>query len=88
MKNITAITKRNIFDFFKNGYIIDSWMYENPHLVTYKYHGRLTEIEFLKKLYPLDEMESDDPRFDTAEEDLLPLVSERGVHGSAFQTRE
>lgn len=71
MKNITSITKRDIFDLFGNGYSDDSWMYEKPLHVTYKYHGRLTEIEFLKKLYPLDEMESDDPRFDTAEEDII-----------------
>lgn len=72
MKNITSITKRDIFDLFRIGYYSDdSWMYEKPLHVTYKYHGRLTEIEFLKKLYPLDEMESDDPRFDTAEEDII-----------------
>ena len=71
MKNITSITKRDIFDLFGNGYSDDSWMYEKPLHVTYKYHGRLTEIEFLKKLYPLEEMVSEDPRFDTAEEDII-----------------
>ena len=71
MKNITSITRRDIFDLFKNGYSVDSWMYEKPLHVSYKYHGRLTELEFLKRLYPLDEMVSDDPRFDTAVEDII-----------------
>lgn len=42
MKNITSITKRDIFDLFRIGYYSDdSWMYEKPLHVTYKYHGNI-----------------------------------------------
>jgi len=36
----------------------------------YPYYGRLNEMEFLKRLYKLDEMRSNDPRYKNAEEDI------------------
>lgn len=61
MNNITEITRRDIIELFRRGFAESEWMLDNQR-VFYPYHGRLTEIEFLKKLYPLDEMPSS---FDT-----------------------
>ena len=69
MNNITEITRRDIIDLFKRGYT-DSDFLGNTYNVFYIYHGRLTEIEFLKKIYPLEAMPSSDSRFDNAERDI------------------
>jgi hypothetical protein len=61
MNRITEITRRDIIDLFRGGYIESSWLFEDQR-VRYPYHGRLSEIDFLKKLYPLDKMP---PSFDT-----------------------
>jgi hypothetical protein len=61
MNRITEITRRDIIDLFRHGYIESYWTVADQR-ITYIYHGRLSEIEFLKKLYPLDEMQ---PSFDT-----------------------
>ena len=50
MNNITEITKRDIFDLFQKGYIESCGFLDDQH-VSYPYHGRLSEIDFLKKLY-------------------------------------
>lgn len=55
MKNITEITRRYIYDLFRYGY---------------DYYGSLTEIDFLKRLYPLEEMLSLDTRFENAASDI------------------
>jgi hypothetical protein len=57
MNNITEITKRDIFDLFINGYIEEYAFGANDKKIYY-YYGRLDEIEFLNKLYPLDVMPS------------------------------
>lgn len=69
MHNITEITRRDIFDLFQKGYVEDSWLLDNQH-IAYPYHGRLSEIDFLKKLYALDKMPSSDNRFENAEGDI------------------
>lgn len=68
MNNITQITKRDIIDLFRDGYVISDWFGDQKFL--YKYYGRLSEIEFLKKIYALDEIPSTDPKFDNAEDDI------------------
>lgn len=69
MHNITEITRRDIFDLFQHGYVEDSIWSESKN-ITYYYFGRLTEIDFLKKIYPLDSMPSYDRRYRNAEEDI------------------
>lgn len=64
VNRISEITKRDIFDSFKNGIDIpDFW---ETQRVTYNYFGRLEEIEFLKRLYDLNNMPSLDSRFSDA----------------------
>ena len=69
MNNITEITRRDIFDLFQNGYVEYNWL-TNDEKCFYPYQGQLTEIEFLKKIYPLDKMPSYDSRFENAESDI------------------
>lgn len=69
MRNITEITRRDIFDLFKKGYVESDWL-SGDQRISYPYHGRLSEIDFLKKLYALDKMPSYDERYDNAEGDI------------------
>lgn len=69
MRNITEITRRDIFDLFQKGYVEYNWLLDNER-ISYSYHGRLSEIDFLKKLYPLDKMPSTDERFENADGDI------------------
>ena len=68
MNKITEITKRDIYELFLYG--IDSDLPFGTEKIKYPYNGRLTEIEFLEHLYPLEEMPSSDPRFKNAKEDI------------------
>jgi hypothetical protein len=68
MNNITEITRRDIIDLFREGYIESSWLGDEKFF--YSYYGRLNEIEFIEKLYPLDKMPSYDTRFKNAKEDI------------------
>lgn len=68
MKRITEITKRDILDLFRNGLEIDELFITNT--VTYCYFGSLEEIEFLKRIYNLKDMPSDDSRYENAEQDI------------------
>lgn len=71
MNNITEITKRSIFELFKNGYTqYDHFFNRNTHFA-YHYYGRLSEIEFLKKLYPLDKMPGKYEGYENAEQDII-----------------
>ena len=69
MNNITEITRRDIIELFREGYVEYDWLGGNQK-VFYPYHGRLNEIEFLEKLYPLDKMHSWDTRFENAKGDI------------------
>lgn len=61
---ISNITKRDIFDIFKDGIDVpDLW---DTKRVTYYYYGRLEEIDFLKRLYSLENIESLDSRYPNA----------------------
>lgn len=66
---ITEITKRDILDLFKNGLEIENFF--ETKTVRYAYFGRLEELDFLKRLYKLEEMSSYDSRFPNAEGDIL-----------------
>lgn len=79
---ISDITRRDIIEVITNGFIvnkIDKKDVINPDFIIpdnggtriiMPFHGRLKEIDFLKKLYPLDTMPSYDYRFDNAEGDI------------------
>lgn len=74
-KNITEITRREIASLFCNGYIDSSMSWIDTDLgkgttILYPYYGRLEEIEFLNKIYPLEKMGSTDFRFSNAEGDI------------------
>lgn len=69
MNRISEITKRDILDIFRDG--IDIEEFWETKKVNYNYFGRLSEIEFLKRLYDIEEMPSLDPRFLNAEEDII-----------------
>lgn len=68
MGSITGITKRDIYELFSNGMYITG--FEDTTRIKYQYFGRLNEIDFLKKLYPLDTMPSLDSRFENAEGEI------------------
>lgn len=68
MKRISNVTKRDIFELFMDG--IDAGLF-GANREIYPYNGRLSEIQFLHRLYPLKEMPSLDDRYDNAEDDIL-----------------
>ena len=82
MNYISDLTKRDIFSILKNGidvYQQQSYLVENKintdttnlytsHLNIF---GRLDELQFLERLYNLDEMESYDSRFPTFKGDII-----------------
>ncbi len=68
MNRITSVTKNAILDLFKNG--VDMGTFESE-FKTYPYYGRLSEIEFLKRLYILDKMPpGNGSQFKTLEDDI------------------
>ena len=81
MRRISELTKRDIFDLTIHGFQETVLVQDfHPDFKEFykdeeaKYemslYGRLDEIAFLKRLYPLDEMESYDSRFSNAEDDI------------------
>lgn len=77
LKKITEVTRKDITKLFKEGYTDNSLLfwdskYSSPDdgKIFYVYHGDLTELDFLKKIYPLDAMPSNDLRYSNAEDDI------------------
>lgn len=82
MQKISKVTRRNIFDLFEIGIVLDAGMpsfnvngkmispKENKELHMSLY-GRLDEIPFLERIFPLDEMPSTDRRYTSAREDII-----------------
>lgn len=68
MKRITEITKGEILDLFRNGLEITEFF--DTKTVTYHYFGKLKEVDFLKRIYNLEDMSSNDSRFENAEQDI------------------
>ncbi len=68
MNRITEITKRDIYDLFRDGYVEDDLFATK---VEYPYYGRLEEIEFLSRLYDLESMPSYDSRYSNARGDII-----------------
>lgn len=72
MNRITEVTKRDILDLFRNGLEID--VFFETKTVYYHYFGRLNELDFLKRIYDLEKLPSNDPRFENAEQDIWQHV--------------
>ena len=79
MNKITEVTRRDIIDILTNGIVNSSNFFETHTLeaseevsTIYKisYHGRLSEIDFLKRVYDLADLPSNDRRFSDAETDI------------------
>lgn len=68
MTNITEITRRDIFALFQYGFDIDEF-FESKR-ICYNCYGRLNEMDFLKRLYDLNKLPSNDSRFENAEGDI------------------
>lgn len=68
MERITEITKRDIYEIFRNG-ITDYGLFDIQ--IEYPYYGRMEEIEFLERLYNLNEMKSNDSRYNNAYDDIV-----------------
>lgn len=68
MYRITEITKKDIYELFRDGYTeTDFFSFQ----IEYPYYGRMEEIEFLSRLYDLDKMQSNDSRYRSAREDII-----------------
>ncbi len=68
MKQITEITRKDIFELFLYGKDIEEfWGKEH---INYGCYGKLSELDFLKKIYDLNSLPSYDDRFDDAEGDI------------------
>lgn len=68
MKQITETTRRDIFLLFRYGKDITEF-FEDKH-ISYMYYGRLSEFDFIKRVYDLKKMPSYDTRFENAESDI------------------
>lgn len=68
MNKISNITKQEIYEIFFRG--IDKELLFGMENVKYDYFGKLKEIDFLKRIYDLEAMESLDQRYDNAEDDI------------------
>lgn len=77
VKHISEVTRRDIATLFVDGYYDYSIYWPDSKdsspddaKIFYPYCGRLTEVEFLKRLYPIDKMPSTDSRYPNAEGDI------------------
>jgi hypothetical protein len=68
VKQITEITRRDIFDLFLYGTEIDEFF--ETKKIKYPFYGRLSEMDFLKRIYDLNSLPSNDSRFENAEGDI------------------
>ena len=66
MNSISEITRRDIYDLFCDGIDDPEAFPFDMNKIQYPYYGRLTELEFLDRLYDLDAMESYDSRYSNA----------------------
>ena len=68
MKRISEITRRDIFNLFLYG--IDKNTDFGTELLHYNYSGKLSELDFLKRIYNLEQLQSYDGRYLNAEGDI------------------
>lgn len=84
MNRISEITKRDIFDLFHDRMDIEEFF--DTKRITYLYFGRLEEMEFLKRLYELENMPSSDSRYPNAERDSAEVTRIRFQPVTAYET--
>lgn len=85
LNKITEVTRRDIFTLFMYGKdMLD--FFENTH-ITYAYYGRMSEIDFLKRIYDLQKLPSYDSRFENAEGDIWQhtINNDDYEHGWVFE---
>lgn len=77
VKQISEVTRRDIAMLFVNGYYDYTMCWPDSNYTSsddayifYPYYGRLTEVEFLRRIYPIDKMPSTDSRYPNAEGDI------------------
>ena len=68
MKQISEITRRDIFDLFLYGTEMNEFFESKK--IRYPFCGRLSEMDFLKRIYNLNVLPSYDNRFENAEGDI------------------
>lgn len=66
MQRITEITRRDIFDIIRGGYFTPEAIERNY----ISWCGRLDDVAFLKRLFDINSLPSNDRRFETAEDDI------------------
>ena len=69
LNRLTEITKRDIYELFRDGCTVEDLFHTEN--VQYPYYGRLEEIDFLERLYDLDNMKSIDSRHENAKGDII-----------------
>ena len=79
MKNITEVTRQDILDIIRDGFVVvydqpyfdeDSGNYETGFTALMPFHGRLSELDFLSRIYDLENMPSHDSRYRNAYDDI------------------
>lgn len=68
VNRITEITKQDILNLFRNGLEIDG---SGENKTLYPYFGQLREFEFLKRIYDLKSLPSNDSGCENAEQEIL-----------------
>ena len=68
MNVISKITRRDIFDVLTNG--IEEFSFLDTKRIPFWFWGTLSPVEFLKRLYQLDQIESLDSRYQNAETEI------------------
>ena len=86
MKRITEITRKDIFDLLLNGIGSADSFWDNR--IHYNYYGRLSEIDFLKRIYDLKSLPSNDSRFKDAEEDIWQHTVNNDDYGYGWVFRD
>jgi len=69
VNNITGTTKRYIIELLRDGIPIESFL--DVEMLRYKYYGTLTELDFLNRIYPLHQMDSNTRHGETAFRDIV-----------------
>ena len=79
MNNISEITRQDILDIIKNGFVVhldeptyssDAGAYITEYAVKIPFYGRIDEISFLSRIYDLKELPSKDSRYRNALGDI------------------
>lgn len=69
VNRITKITKLDILNLFREGIAIND-PFLGEYFITYPYFGRINEIDFLKRLYDLEVIKSNERKFKNVEDDI------------------